>query len=105
MDDEIRAYRFYRTSLDMFLSWLALVGSALDRKLFFVADIHEVGYWIAKHRERGSSSIHLSSGTDMRRAYKSLFASIGIKSLTTRIGLSLKIERLRYATTKTQNQE
>ena len=32
----------------MFLSWLALVASALDRKLFLVADIHDVGYCVAK---------------------------------------------------------
>jgi hypothetical protein len=47
MDDDPRV-QIYRTSLDMFLSWLALVASALDRKLFLVADIHDVGYWIAK---------------------------------------------------------
>jgi hypothetical protein len=40
--------QIYRTSLDMFLSWLALVASALDRRLFLVADIHDVGYWVAK---------------------------------------------------------
>ena len=28
--------QIYRTSLDMFLSWLTLVASALDRKLFLV---------------------------------------------------------------------
>jgi hypothetical protein len=47
MDDDPRV-QIYRTSLDMFLSWLALVASALDRKLFLVADIHDVGYWVAK---------------------------------------------------------
>ena len=47
MDDDPRV-QIYRTSLDMFLSWLVLVGSALDRKLFLAADIHEVGYWVAK---------------------------------------------------------
>src|ERR1700722_11671216 len=47
MDDDPRV-QIYRTSLDMFLSWLALVGSALDRKLFLVADINDVGYWVAK---------------------------------------------------------
>jgi hypothetical protein len=47
MDDDPRI-QIYRTSLDMFLSWLALVASALDRKLFLVADIHDVGYWVAK---------------------------------------------------------
>ena len=40
--------QIYRTSMDSFLSWLCLVSSALDRKLFFVADIHDVGYWVAK---------------------------------------------------------
>jgi hypothetical protein len=30
------------------LTWLSLVASALDRKLFSVADIQEVGYWVAK---------------------------------------------------------
>ena len=34
--------------MDSFLSWLCLVASALDRKLFLVADIEEVGYWVAK---------------------------------------------------------
>ncbi len=47
MDHDPRV-QIYRTSLDMFLSWLALVASALDRKLFLVADIHDVGYWVAK---------------------------------------------------------
>jgi hypothetical protein len=47
MDDDPRV-QIYRTSLDMFLSWLALVASALDRKLFLVEDIHDVGYWVAK---------------------------------------------------------
>lgn len=47
MDDDPRV-QIYRTSLDMFLSWLALVASALDRKLFLVADIQDVGYWVAK---------------------------------------------------------
>jgi hypothetical protein len=47
MDHDPRV-QIYRTSLDLFLSWLSLVGSALDRKLFLVADIQEVGYWIAK---------------------------------------------------------
>ena len=38
----------YRTSMDSFLSWLSLVASALDRKLFVVADLQDVGYWAAK---------------------------------------------------------
>lgn len=40
--------QIYRTSMDLLLSWLCLVSSALDRKLFFVADIQDVGYWVAK---------------------------------------------------------
>jgi hypothetical protein len=40
--------QIYRTSLDGFLSWLSLVASALDRKLFLVADIEDLGYWVAK---------------------------------------------------------
>ena len=37
MDDEPRV-QICRRSPDMFLSWLALVSSALDRKLFLVAE-------------------------------------------------------------------
>ena len=40
--------QIYRTAIDSFLSWLCLVSSAIDRKLFQVADIEEVGYWVAK---------------------------------------------------------
>lgn len=40
--------QIYRTSMDSFLSWLCLVTSALDRKLFLVADLQDVGYWVAK---------------------------------------------------------
>lgn len=40
--------QIYRVSIDSFLSWLSLIASALDRKLFYVEDIEEVGYWIAK---------------------------------------------------------
>lgn len=40
--------QIYRTSIDSFLSWLCLVTSALDRKLFTVADLQDVGYWAAK---------------------------------------------------------
>ena len=40
--------QIYRTSMDSFLSWLCLVTSALDRKLFSVADMQDVGYWVAK---------------------------------------------------------
>jgi hypothetical protein len=48
--DEDPRIQIYRTSMDSFLSWLCLVASALDRKLFLVADIQEVGYWVAKVR-------------------------------------------------------
>lgn len=47
MDDDPRT-QIYRTSLDVFLSWLSLVASALDRKLFLAEDIQDVGYWVAK---------------------------------------------------------
>jgi hypothetical protein len=47
MDEDPRV-QIYRTSMDSFLTWLCLVASALDRKLFFVADIQDVGYWVAK---------------------------------------------------------
>ena len=47
MDEDPRI-QIYRTSMDLFLSWLCLVSSALDRKLFEVADIQDVGYWVAK---------------------------------------------------------
>src|SRR5882757_7516584 len=40
--------QIYRTSMDSFLSWLSLVASGLNRKLFLVADIEEVGYWVSK---------------------------------------------------------
>ncbi|MGQ0762685.1 MAG: hypothetical protein ACT4OT_11835 [Acidobacteriota bacterium] len=47
MEDDPRV-QIYRTSMDSFLSWLSLVASALDRKLFLVADLQDVGYWVAK---------------------------------------------------------
>lgn len=47
MDDDPRI-QIYRTSIDSFLTWLSLVASALDRKLFLVADLQDVGYWVAK---------------------------------------------------------
>ena len=47
LDDDHRL-QIYRTSMDSFLSWLNLVASGLNRKLFAVADMEEVGYWIAK---------------------------------------------------------
>jgi hypothetical protein len=40
--------QIYRIAIDSFLTWLCLVASALDRKLFLVADIEDVGYWVAK---------------------------------------------------------
>ena len=46
--DEDPRIQIYRTSMDSFLSWLCLVASALDRKLFLVADMQDVGYWVAK---------------------------------------------------------
>lgn len=47
MDSDPRM-QIYRTSMDSFLSWLSLVSSALERKLFLAADIQDVGYWVAK---------------------------------------------------------
>src|SRR6266478_8766921 len=47
MDEDPRI-QIYRTSMDSFLSWLCLVTSALDRRLFLVADMQDVGYWVAK---------------------------------------------------------
>jgi hypothetical protein len=46
-DDDPRI-QIYRTSMDSFLTWLSLVASGLNRKLFLVGDIEEVGYWVAK---------------------------------------------------------
>src|SRR5437660_436311 len=46
--DEDPRIQIYRTSMDSFLTWMCLVASALDRKLFFVADLQDVGYWVAK---------------------------------------------------------
>jgi hypothetical protein len=46
--DEDPRIQIYRTSMDSFLSWMSLVSSALDRKLFLAADIQDVGYWVAK---------------------------------------------------------
>jgi hypothetical protein len=46
-DDDPRI-QIYRTSMDSFLSWLSLVASGLNRKLFLVEDIEEVGYWVSK---------------------------------------------------------
>jgi hypothetical protein len=46
--DEDPRIQIYRTCMDSFLSWLSLVASALDRKLFLVADMQDVGYWVAK---------------------------------------------------------
>ena len=47
MGDDPRI-QIYRTSMDSFLSWLSLVSSAIERKLFLAADIQDVGYWVAK---------------------------------------------------------
>jgi hypothetical protein len=47
LEDDPRV-QIYRTSMDSFLSWLSLVASGLNRNLFAVADIEEVGYWVAK---------------------------------------------------------
>lgn len=46
--DEDPRIQIYRTSIDSFLSWLSLVASALDRGLYRVEDIEDVGYWVAK---------------------------------------------------------
>jgi hypothetical protein len=46
--DEDPRIQVYRVAIDSFLSWLSLVASAIERKLFFVEDIDEVGYWLAK---------------------------------------------------------
>jgi hypothetical protein len=46
--DEDPRIQIYRTSIDGFLSWLCLVSSALDRKLFRVDDLQDIGYWVAK---------------------------------------------------------
>jgi hypothetical protein len=46
--DEDPRIQIYRTSIDSFLSWLSLVASAQDRKLFTAADMEEIGYWVAK---------------------------------------------------------
>jgi hypothetical protein len=41
MDDDPRIM-IYRTSMDSFLTWLCLVASGLERKLFLVADLQDV---------------------------------------------------------------
>jgi hypothetical protein len=46
--DEDPRIQIYRVAVDSFLSWLSLVASAIERKLFLVEDIEEVGYWVAK---------------------------------------------------------
>jgi hypothetical protein len=38
----------YRTSMDSFLSWLSLVASALERRLFLVDDVRDIEYWVDK---------------------------------------------------------
>ena len=99
MHDDPRV-QIYRTSLDMFLSWLALVASALDRKLFLAADIHDVGYWVAKI-ESESSYIRSSWHTDTQQAYKSSFASIVTRIPTIKTGCSQ--QTLRPAHPKKRN--
>jgi hypothetical protein len=47
MNDDPRI-QIYRCSVDSFLSWLNVVASALNRKLFYPDDLEEVGYWVAK---------------------------------------------------------
>jgi len=47
-EDNDPRIQIYRTSMDSFLSWLSLVASGLNRKLFLVGDIEEVGYWVSK---------------------------------------------------------
>ena len=44
----IREFRSTEHPWIRFLHGCCLVASALDRKLFFVADIEDVGYWVAK---------------------------------------------------------
>lgn len=46
--DKDERIQIYRIAIDAFLSWLGLVAGALDRKLFVVKDIEEVGYWLTK---------------------------------------------------------
>lgn len=38
--------QLYRTAFDSFMSWLSLVSSALERKLFTIEDIEGVEYWV-----------------------------------------------------------
>jgi hypothetical protein len=40
--------QIYRVSIDSFLSWMSLIASAIDRKLFHVEDLEDIGYWVAK---------------------------------------------------------
>src|SRR6202012_846816 len=47
-EDNDPRIQIYRTSMDSFLTWLSLVASGLNRKLFLVEDIEEVGYWVTK---------------------------------------------------------
>lgn len=48
--------QIYRISMDSFLTWLSLVSSALDRKLFSPQDLEDVGYWVSKIQTQ--TSIH-----------------------------------------------
>jgi uncharacterized protein involved in tolerance to divalent cations len=40
--------QIYRIATDSFLSWLALVSSAIERGLFVAADVKSLGYWIGQ---------------------------------------------------------
>jgi hypothetical protein len=42
--------QIYRTCIDSFLSWLSLIASGLDRRLFLAKDIQDVSYWLNKVR-------------------------------------------------------
>ena len=71
--DEDPRTQIYRTSMDSFLSWLCLVSSALERKLFSVEDIEEIGYWAAKiesHRPLMEFIEAYGYGTGIRRLIK-----------------------------------
>ncbi|WP_156648079.1 hypothetical protein [Methylobacterium sp. Leaf88] len=52
MDAEPRL-QLYRTSMDDLLSWLDLIASGLNRKLFKPEDLPKVGYWVEQIRKVG----------------------------------------------------
>jgi hypothetical protein len=85
MDEDPRI-QIYRTSMDSFLTWLCLVASALDRKLFLVADIQDVGYWVAKKCKARSYCMVSSLGMDIRRISKNSSGSIATRSRRTETG-------------------